>query len=193
MAALHQQRPAQVRCQKHSVFNTCRADRDGSGLVISCSALKRSYRDALRAGLEGLRIVYLRVRQAYLFRVPTSRNALKGDKATIEYRMRQRANHYMPITLLDSQFEALEEPLDEPGVIVVDVNSTPGVNPIDLVKVKRVRRNGEICFKPVAIITLQKALGEQFQGIAMHPAGHASCRFQAQQTCILLELWGALM
>jgi gluconokinase len=74
--------------------------------VLACSALKQSYRDLLRGNdsLEVLKFVYL-----------------KGTKELIMERMEQR-RHFMPITLLDSQFATLEEPLD---VIVVDIRLTP--------------------------------------------------------------------
>src|SRR6266513_2522014 len=65
----------------------------GTGLVVSCSALKRSYRDILRAGASDLRFVFL-----------------KGDRALIAERLRGRALHFMPASLLDSQLATLEEP-----------------------------------------------------------------------------------
>jgi gluconokinase len=79
----------------------------GSGAVIACSALKEAYRDRLRrggSGVDEVRIVYL-----------------KGDAATIASRLASRSSHYMPASLLDSQFAALEEPWDE---IVVDIRQT---------------------------------------------------------------------
>lgn len=78
----------------------------GRGAVIACSALKESYRDRLRRGdaAGGLRIVYL-----------------KGDAATIAPRLASRSGHYMPASLLASQFAALEEPGD---AIVVDIRQT---------------------------------------------------------------------
>jgi gluconokinase len=76
--------------------------REGLGGVVSCSALKRVYRDRLRAAAPG--IVFLH---------------LTGDRALIGRRMAERAGHFMPVALLDSQFATLE-PLeaDEPGVSV---------------------------------------------------------------------------
>jgi gluconokinase len=65
------------------------------GLVISCSALKRKYRDLLRQGDPLLIFVHL-----------------WGDRSLIEERMRARPNHFMPVSLLDSQFRDLE-PLDD--------------------------------------------------------------------------------
>ena len=80
----------------------------GSGAVIACSALKEAYRDRLRRGVgavDEIRIVYL-----------------EGDAATIASRLASRSGHYMPASLLDSQFAALEEPRD---AIVVDIRQPP--------------------------------------------------------------------
>ncbi|WP_371619882.1 gluconokinase [Streptomyces sp. NBC_00454] len=79
-----------------------------SGGVISASALKRVYRDRLRATAPGTVFVHL-----------------TGERTLIEERMAARKGHFMPTTLLDSQFATLE-PLqaDEPGVLV-DVSGTP--------------------------------------------------------------------
>ncbi|MGX9227874.1 gluconokinase [Streptomyces albus] len=76
--------------------------REGQGGVVSCSALKRSYRDRLRAAAPGIVFVHL-----------------TGDRELIARRMAERAGHFMPVALLDSQFATLE-PLqpDEPGVTV---------------------------------------------------------------------------
>ena len=64
------------------------------GCVIACSALKESYRKLLFEGLEEqLLLVYL-----------------KGEYAYIHQRIQARKNHYMPATLLQSQFDSLEEP-----------------------------------------------------------------------------------
>ncbi|CAM5348485.1 gluconokinase [Streptomyces avidinii] len=77
------------------------------GGVIAASALKRAYRDRLRAAAPGVVFVHL-----------------TGERGLIEKRMADRRGHFMPTTLLDSQFATLE-PLqeDEPGV-VVDVSGS---------------------------------------------------------------------
>ncbi|MEU7645538.1 gluconokinase [Streptomyces huasconensis] len=82
--------------------------REGRGGVVSSSALKRSYRDRLRAAAPGVVFVHL-----------------TGDRKLIEDRMRQRKGHFMPTALLDSQFATLQ-PLgaDEAGV-AVDVSGSP--------------------------------------------------------------------
>ncbi len=77
----------------------------GADVVLACSALKASYREALLAGLAKARLVYLR-----------------GEKTVIAARLAARRGHYMNPALLDSQFATLEEPRD---AIVVDVAATP--------------------------------------------------------------------
>lgn len=70
--------------------------------VVSCSALKRRYRDTLRAGRPGLGFVYL-----------------KADPGLIEERSRSRKDHFWPASLNASQFAALEEPgADEPALVL---------------------------------------------------------------------------
>jgi len=63
------------------------------GLVIACSALKRAYRDRLRAAAPGVRFVFL-----------------DGDAELIGSRMAARTGHYMPEALLASQLQTLERP-----------------------------------------------------------------------------------
>src|ERR1700726_3132730 len=64
----------------------------GESAVVACSALRRSYRDILIGERKDVRLVYLR-----------------GSHALIAERMRARQGHFMPTTLLDSQFATLEE------------------------------------------------------------------------------------
>ena len=70
--------------------------------VVTCSALKRAYRDLLRDGHRSVRFVHL-----------------VADAGVLQRRIAQRAGHYMPPSLLDSQLDTLE-PLqpDEPGFVV---------------------------------------------------------------------------
>jgi gluconokinase len=72
----------------------------GKNIVIACSALKQAYRDRLASG-GSLRVVYL-----------------KGDAETIAPRLAERRGHFMPPSLLASQFATLEEP---DNAIVVDI------------------------------------------------------------------------
>ena len=83
------------------------ADASDTGLVMACSALKRSYRDAILAEAPGTRFLLL-----------------TAPKGILAERMSKRRGHFMPTTLLDSQLATLE-PLaaDEPGVIS-DVSGT---------------------------------------------------------------------
>jgi gluconokinase len=77
------------------------AQADGPGRVVACSALKRVYRDRIRAQAGEVSFVFL-----------------DGEFTLIERRMRQRPGHYMPAGLLDSQFRTLEKPqTDETDVI----------------------------------------------------------------------------
>jgi gluconokinase len=76
--------------------------------VIACSALKRSYRDVLVGDRVGVRLVYL-----------------KGDEALILRRIATRHEHFMPRSLLHSQFEALEEPQPDENPIIVSIAPTP--------------------------------------------------------------------
>jgi gluconokinase len=81
---------------------------DGEGIVVSCSALKRIYRDRLRAAAGGnLFFVYL-----------------DGSRELLTRRMGERKGHFMPASLLDSQLQTLEVPTGEPGVVTVDIDDT---------------------------------------------------------------------
>jgi gluconokinase len=74
------------------------------GAVLTCSALKRSYRDVLRAADPGLRFVHLRITR---------------DEAVKRVAARAGA-HIFPPSLVDSQFATLESPAGEAGVLEVD-------------------------------------------------------------------------
>lgn len=79
-----------------------------AGAVLTCSALKRRYRDRLRAHVPGLRFVYLEI-----------------DADLARERVASRRAHFFPASVVGSQFEALESPLGEPGVVVVDARRAP--------------------------------------------------------------------
>lgn len=76
--------------------------------VVACSALKRAYRDTLRAGRPQVRIVYLR-----------------GSEKMIAERLAHRTGHFWPPKLLASQFADLEPPGADENAIVVDLAETP--------------------------------------------------------------------
>jgi carbohydrate kinase (thermoresistant glucokinase family) len=84
------------------------AKESGTGLVVACSALKRSYRDLLREAAPDLRLVFL-----------------EGPRALIGRRISDRRGHYMPASLLDSQFAALEEPSPDEYPCVCDASRPP--------------------------------------------------------------------
>ena len=80
---------------------------DGRGL-ITCSALRRAYRDRLIAGRrEQVRILYL-----------------QASRETLLARLQRRQGHYMPPDLLDSQLQTLEEPGPDENPIVVSVEQS---------------------------------------------------------------------
>lgn len=81
----------------------------GRSLVVSCSALKRAYRDTLRASAPDLRLVYL-----------------QGDFDLLGARVAARSGHYMPASLLASQFAALQEPTADEHAITLDCRLEPG-------------------------------------------------------------------
>ena len=80
----------------------------GKSGVLTCSALKRAYRDRIRSARPDVRFIYI-----------------KGSEALIAARVAARHHEYMPASLLRSQFDTLEEPTpDEPGVITVDAGGS---------------------------------------------------------------------
>lgn len=79
----------------------------GQSAVVACSALKRAYRDILIGDRPQTVLLYLR-----------------GSRELIGERMRARKNHFMPPTLLISQFATLEEPEPDEHPIVVDVEGS---------------------------------------------------------------------
>ncbi|RQO46209.1 gluconokinase [Variovorax sp. KBW07] len=90
-------------------IGACLADGTAApgGVVVACSALKRAYRDRLRAAAPGLRFVFL-----------------DGPAQLIRQRLEQRRGHYMPPALLDSQLHTLERPGDdEPDVLHAGIDA----------------------------------------------------------------------
>lgn len=94
------------------------AKRAGIGLVVSCSALKRLYRDLLRSvGAADVRFVYL-----------------AGSRELLAERMATRRGHFMPPSLLDSQLATLEEPSPDEHAWVCDIRKAPEAIVADLVR-----------------------------------------------------------
>lgn len=77
---------------------------EGTNGLITCSALKRSYRDMLTAGRKEVRILYLR-----------------ASRRLLEAHLAHREGHFMPAALLQSQIETLEPPAPDEHAITVDV------------------------------------------------------------------------
>ena len=84
------------------------ADRQGGVLVVACSALKRIYRDRLRRASGRIRFVYLDIGR---------------DEAAA--RVAARKGHFMPASLIDSQFAALEPPSPDEGALKLDATCDP--------------------------------------------------------------------
>jgi gluconokinase len=79
------------------------------GLVLSCSALRHIYRDRLRDSTRGLRFLFLRI-----------------DASTAHQRLQHRPHHYMPASLVPSQFATLEPPSpEETDVVTLDAGRAP--------------------------------------------------------------------
>jgi gluconokinase len=97
----------------------------GESAVVTCSALRRAYRDVLVRGRPRVRLVHL-----------------VGSKALIASRMGARESHFMPVQLLDSQFATLETPGAEEQVLAVSVEQTPDQVADEIVTVFGLRPRG---------------------------------------------------
>jgi len=82
--------------------------RAGRPAVVTCSALKRAYRDTLRAGRANVRLIYL-----------------DADYRTVGDRLAAREGHFFPATLLATQFDDLQRPDADEHALMVDVNAPP--------------------------------------------------------------------
>jgi gluconokinase len=80
----------------------------GRHAVVTCSALKRRYRTVIIGNRPDVRLIYL-----------------KGDMDLIGRRIATRHEHFMPVSLLQSQFDALEEPGPDENPLVVSVEPRP--------------------------------------------------------------------
>jgi gluconokinase len=78
------------------------------GIVVACSALKRRYRDILRAGARDLNFILL-----------------NGTPKLIAERLAHRGGHFMPPSLLNSQLAALEKPTADEQALVYDIANAP--------------------------------------------------------------------
>ena len=97
----------------------------GESGVLTCSALKRSYRDMIIGDRSEVTLVYL-----------------KGSHDLIHHRMAARHEHFMPVALLDSQFAALQEPTPDEHPLTVDVAGRPADIVSEIVSELEERENG---------------------------------------------------
>jgi len=79
-----------------------------SCVVVTCSALKRKYRDRLRSADNNMILVHL-----------------TGSKSLLRNRMRERRGHFMPADLLDSQLTTLQNPESDEVAISLDISEQP--------------------------------------------------------------------
>lgn len=82
-----------------------RVDAKGQRPVLTCSALKHSYRERLRSALPGLGFVFLEL-----------------SREVAADRVSHRPGHFMPSTLIDSQFATLESPVGEPLTLALNAS-----------------------------------------------------------------------
>lgn len=83
-------------------------NRYSMGSVLTCSALKAAYRDTLRRAMPDLHFVYLCITQEESLR-----------------RVAARADHFYPPSLVASQFDVLQDPSGEPGVLALEASASP--------------------------------------------------------------------
>ena len=104
--------------------------------VLTCSALKRSYRDVIIGDRRDVLLVYL-----------------KGSPDLIHRRMAARHEHFMPVALLDSQFATLEEPTPDERPITLDVGGKPAELAHEIVSQIEDRQDTTHAAKPPASIS----------------------------------------
>jgi gluconokinase len=105
----------------------------GESGVLTCSALKRSYRDIIIGGRPDVTLVYL-----------------KGSYDLIRRRMAARHQHFMPVALLDSQFATLQEPTPDEHPIIVDVGGRPTEIAAEIVHRLEERQGSGRCNEPAS-------------------------------------------
>jgi gluconokinase len=96
-------------------------ERKGETAVLACSALKKKYRDQLRAGRENVLFVYLH-----------------GDFDTIWQRMQTRVGHYMKADMLQSQFDSFEAP-DHTEALQIDISLSPADIVTEIIQSNRIK------------------------------------------------------
>jgi gluconokinase len=89
----------------------------GRGGVVTCSALKRVYRDILIGDRPNVRLVYL-----------------KGSHELIHDRMAARQGHFMPVGLLANQFTVLQEPGPDENPVIADIGGAPAEIVVEVIR-----------------------------------------------------------
>jgi len=100
----------------------------GEYRVLTCSALKRSYRDIIIGDRSAVNLVYL-----------------KGSRDLIRRRMAARHGHFMPLALLESQFATLQEPTEDEHPIIVDIGRPPAGIVTEILRRLKARRGLDGC------------------------------------------------
>lgn len=142
--------------------------------VLACSALKKAYRQLLATGLwDRILFVFLDVshpaddqpvaaRHAIFIHLrPTCpryyNTSMQGSFELIMSRMKARQGHFMPPTLLQSQFEALQRPDGGEPALTVDINRTEGEGPMHWSGIwmmeKKFYANTEACRQPLFLVS----------------------------------------
>ncbi len=115
----------------------------GQSGVLSCSALKRSYRDIIIGGRPEVTLIYL-----------------KGSYDLIRRRLAARHEHFMPAALLDSQFAALEEPTPDEHPITVAIDGRP-IEIVTLIVNQLEQRQGNFAPASRAAAARDGSIGER--------------------------------
>lgn len=92
----------------HTWLQNCVEHNDGKG-ILTCSALKHQYRDILRKNIQS----------------PLYFICLQVPKDIVAFRLEKRQNHFMPVSLLNSQIDTLELPTPDENVIFIDTRHDP--------------------------------------------------------------------
>ncbi|MEU6880299.1 gluconokinase, GntK/IdnK-type [Streptomyces sp. NPDC046712] len=140
--------------------------------VVTCSALKRDYRDRLLAGRPGVRLVYLR-----------------GSRALIHSRLAARHGHFFPAELLESQFADLEEPEPDEHPLVVEIDQPPeAVVAAVLSLMPRESAAGRL---PPGAVAEQAVVSEE-PSVSHSPTGVQWQLTRGGQSAVVVQLGGAL-
>lgn len=100
---------------ENAIARHVQSDGPHKGVVIACSALRKSYRDILRQPPRA-NMAQQQLRCVFVY--------ISGTREVLLDRMSKRANHFMKSSMLDSQLATLEVPIDEPDVVTVDLQKT---------------------------------------------------------------------